>query len=134
VGLELAVCEAAVLLLLWIVVYFLVLLLLYPSSLGLLLAQDSVTPHHHHAYPSLNRKTSCHKKGNGKKPNGHQNSLYANLPLSGRQDDALVQGTLVDTENLVQERMDDFLWRGGDASVLVKHYTLLDAAETNNRS
>jgi hypothetical protein len=55
------------------------------------------------------------------------------LPLSGREDDALVQGTLVDTENLVQERMDDFFF-GGGASVLVKHYTLLDAAETNNRS
>jgi hypothetical protein len=41
VGLELAVCEAAVLLLLWIVVYFLVLLHLSPSSLGLLSAQDS---------------------------------------------------------------------------------------------
>ncbi len=53
--------------------------------------------------------------------------------LPWREDDALVQGTLVDTENLVQERMDDF-WGGGGASVLVKHYTLLDAAETNNRS
>jgi hypothetical protein len=93
VGLELAACEAAVLLLLWIVVYFLVLLLLLSlSSLGLLSAQDSVTPHHHHASPSLNRKASCHKKGNGKKPKGHQNSLYANLSLSGREDDALEQG------------------------------------------
>jgi hypothetical protein len=62
VGLELAVCEAAVLLLLWIVVYFLVLLHLSPSSLGLLSAQDSVTPHHHDVSPSLNRKASCHKK------------------------------------------------------------------------
>jgi hypothetical protein len=30
--------------------------------------------------------------------------------------------------------MDDFWGVGGAASVLVKHYTLLDAAETNNRS
>lgn len=115
-GLELAVCEAAVLLLLWSVVYFLVLLLLSPTSLGLLSAQDSVMPYHHHASPSLNRKASCHKKGNGKKPTGHQNSLYANLALSGREDDALVQGILVDTENLVQERMDDF-FGGGSFSI-----------------
>ncbi len=74
--------------------------------------------------PSLNRKASCHKKGNGKKPNGHQNSLCANFPLSGREDDALEQGPALKRgwcscarnpswENLVQERMDDFFCGGG---------------------